>query len=93
MVQYALQAAGCAPEEALVVGDRLYTDIACGLRAGVDTALVLSGEATLADVQASTDKPTWIFPSVAELRQAFLPDAAHERTLFTMPPAHLAANA
>ena len=93
MVQYALQAAGCAPEEALVVGDRLYTDIACGLRAGVDTALVLSGEATLADVQASTDKPTWIFPSVAELQQAFLPDAAPERALFTMPPAHLAANA
>ena len=92
MVQYALQAAGCAPEEALVVGDRLYTDIACGLRAGVDTALVLSGEATLADVQASTDKPTWIFPSVAELRQAFLPQTP-ERALFTMPPAHLAANA
>ena len=34
MVQYALQAAGCAPGEALVVGDRLYTDIACGLRPG-----------------------------------------------------------
>ena len=76
MVQYALQNTGCTPAEALVVGDRLYTDIACGLRAGVDTALVLSGEATEADVAASADKPTWIFPSVAELRQAFLPDPA-----------------
>lgn len=76
MVQYALEATGCTPGEALVVGDRLYTDIACGLRAGVDTALVLSGEATLADVQASSDKPTYIFPSVAELRQTFLPEPA-----------------
>lgn len=76
MVQYALQNTGCIPEEALVVGDRLYTDIACGVRAGVDTALVLSGEATRTDVAASADKPTWIFPSVAELRQAFLPEAA-----------------
>lgn len=76
MVQYALQNTGCTPEEALVVGDRLYTDIACGVCAGVDTALVLSGEATRADAAASHDKPTWIFPSVAELRQAFLPEAA-----------------
>ncbi len=74
MVKYALQNNGCTPEEALVVGDRLYTDIACGVRAGVDTALVLSGEATEADVAASPEKPTYIFPSVAELRQAFLPE-------------------
>lgn len=85
MVLYALQNTGFAPEEALVVGDRLYTDIACGVRAGVDTALVLSGEATRADVAASADKPTWIFPSVAELRQAFLPEPAMGRVTGPMP--------
>ncbi len=37
---------GCSPEETVMVGDRLYTDIECGLRAGVDTYLVLSGETT-----------------------------------------------
>lgn len=72
MVLYALQAAGCPKEAALVVGDRLYTDIACGRRAGVDTALVLTGEATRADAAASADHPTYCFPSVAELGQVFL---------------------
>ncbi len=30
----------------LVIGDRMYTDIACGINAGVKTLLVLSGETT-----------------------------------------------
>lgn len=92
MVFYALQNTGCTPAEALVVGDRLYTDIACGVRAGVDTALVLSGEATRADVAASADKPTWVFPSVAELRQAFLTEPAMGRVPNPMP-CHSAARA
>lgn len=79
MVLYALQAAGCTKEEALVVGDRLYTDIACGRQAGVDTALVLTGEATLTDAAASADQPTYLFPSVAELGQAFLSRPAPPR--------------
>ncbi|OAA30436.1 HAD family hydrolase [Kosmotoga arenicorallina S304] len=33
-------------EETVMIGDRLYTDIECGLRAGVETILVLSGETT-----------------------------------------------
>lgn len=33
-------------ENTLVVGDRMYTDIACGINAGVKTMLVLSGETT-----------------------------------------------
>jgi len=36
----------CSQEETVVIGDRLYTDIECGLKAGVDTFLVLSGETT-----------------------------------------------
>jgi 4-nitrophenyl phosphatase/NagD protein len=37
---------GYGPEETVMIGDRIYTDIECGLRAGVDTYLVLSGETT-----------------------------------------------
>ena len=33
-------------ENTLVIGDRMYTDIACGINAGVRTMLVLSGETT-----------------------------------------------
>ena len=36
-------------EEALVIGDRLYTDIACGINSNIDTALVLTGEAKKGD--------------------------------------------
>ncbi|GAB3695201.1 HAD-IIA family hydrolase [Halorubrum pallidum] len=46
------------PEECLVVGDRLDTDVALGERAGMTTALVLSGvtdEAAVADAAVSPD--------------------------------------
>ncbi len=73
MVEYALQRTGCTPEETLVVGDRLYTDILCGVNAGVDTALVLSGEATLQDAAAFAHPPRFLFPSVKELAEAIVP--------------------
>ena len=38
-------------DEAVLIGDRLYTDIACGLNAGISAMLVLSGEATMDDVE------------------------------------------
>ena len=70
MVQLAMAATGCAPEETIVVGDRLYTDIACGVNAGVDTAFVLSGEGTLEDLAKSEVKPAYVFKHVGELREA-----------------------
>ena len=70
MVDLALARTGCKPEQALVVGDRLYTDIACGVNAGVDTAFVLSGEGTLADLERSDRKPTWVFDDIAALHRA-----------------------
>ena len=58
-------------ERIAMVGDRLYTDIAAGQNNGLKSILVLSGEATLADVEASDVKPHLIFTSVKELA-AFL---------------------
>ncbi len=37
-------------EDIVCVGDRLYTDIAVGINAGVDTVLVLTGEAKMEDL-------------------------------------------
>jgi HAD superfamily hydrolase (TIGR01450 family) len=42
----AIDSAGAAPEETLVVGDRIDTDIACGIAAGCDTFLVTTGVET-----------------------------------------------
>ncbi len=67
MIALALEQTGCAPEETLMVGDRLYTDIACGVNAGVDTALVLTGEATAADAAVSDTPPTLVCRDLAEL--------------------------
>ena len=40
---HALAQIGMRPEETLMVGDRMDTDIACGKAAGADTCLVLTG--------------------------------------------------
>ena len=70
MIRLALEQTGCAQSEALMVGDRLYTDIACGVNAGVDTALVLTGEATAADAAVSPTPPTAIYQDMAALLAA-----------------------
>ncbi len=53
--------------EMIVFGDRLYTDVAIGSNAGIDSVLVLSGENQLEDVAASEHKPTYILNSIADL--------------------------
>ena len=67
MVLLAMEKTGCSRDETLVVGDRVYTDIACGVNAGVDAAFVLSGEGTMADVEASAEKPTHIYANIRAL--------------------------
>ena len=65
MVYTALKKYGAAPEETVLIGDRLYTDIACGNNAGIDTILVLSGEGTIEDIDKYGVKPTYIYIDIA----------------------------
>lgn len=51
----------------LVIGDRLYTDIACGLRAGAHTLLVFSGETTPQQAQISGYQPEFKMQDCGEL--------------------------
>ena len=69
MEEYALKLNHFSREETLIVGDRLYTDILCGHKSGVDTALVLTGEATREEGEACEYGPDYIFSSVEELYQ------------------------
>lgn len=64
MVDIVREKFGASREETVVVGDRLYTDIASGINAGVDTVCVLSGEATLADLETTEFRPTWVIDDV-----------------------------
>ncbi len=74
MVYLAMERAGVTKEETAVVGDRLYTDVAAGVNAGVDTVFVLSGEGTLADLEGSEVKPTWVLEDVGALGRAISSD-------------------
>ena len=58
---------GIQSNEALVVGDRLDTDIAGGQRARCRTAIVLSGVTSLAEAQSWQPAPDLIVPDLASL--------------------------
>lgn len=67
MIDYMLGVAGAERSETAVVGDRLYTDIKSGVRNGLHSIFVLSGEAGLGDLPDSDVQPELIFDSVKEL--------------------------
>lgn len=55
--------------EMCIFGDRIYTDIATGKRHGITAALVLTGESTTADVEATEPsmRPDMVFQSLADV--------------------------
>ena len=61
-----MQRTGFKPHETVIIGDRLYTDIACGVNAGITSVFVLSGEGTLKDLEESHVKPTFVYKNVKE---------------------------
>ena len=67
MYEEALLRMGARPEATAVIGDRLDTDIAGGVRAGLTTVLVLSGITTEADLAGSAVKPDLVCASIEEL--------------------------
>jgi 4-nitrophenyl phosphatase len=67
MYRVAMQRMGTTPENTLVVGDRLETDIIGAQQLGCRTGLVLSGVTTLAAAQAWKPAPDWIAKDLAEL--------------------------
>ncbi len=64
MVELALAKTGYKKEEAVVIGDRLYTDIACGVNAGISSIFVLSGEGTMEDLERSEEKPEFVYDNI-----------------------------
>lgn len=66
MILHRIEALGLDPARCAMVGDRIYTDIAMSVRAGVMGILVLSGEATQADVDALSEEnmPNLVVDSV-----------------------------
>ena len=69
MALLAMESTGFSPDETVLVGDRLYTDIACAANAGIDSVLVLSGESSRKDLKTSEVHPRWVLQDVAELTE------------------------
>jgi arabinose operon protein AraL len=70
MVEMTLEQLRLPAEACLVVGDRLETDILMGQRAGMATALVLTGVARREDLARAPVQPDYVLGSIAELLTA-----------------------
>jgi 4-nitrophenyl phosphatase len=63
------------PTDCVMIGDRLDTDILAGARAGMLTALVLTGVSTRADISTADVLPDLVFTDLTALLAAFTGDA------------------
>ncbi|MBI4507025.1 MAG: HAD-IIA family hydrolase [Chloroflexi bacterium] len=71
MLLLALEPLGVLPREAMMIGDRLDTDIAAGRAAGMYTALVLSGVARAEDLPAAPVQPDLVAEHLGALASVF----------------------
>ena len=67
ILEVALESLGVAAPEAVMVGDRIETDIAMGRRLGLRTILVLSGITRAGDPRIAAAAPDHVLGSIGEL--------------------------
>jgi len=67
MIRVAVDDMGLRPQDCVLVGDRLETDMVMGKKAGMATALVLTGVTNLEMVRRSDIRPDYVWESVAEI--------------------------
>ena len=67
MVDLAIEKTGFAREYAALIGDRLYTDIACAKNSGINGIFVLSGEGTMEDIERYGINPDFIYEDINTL--------------------------
>ncbi len=68
--RYLLERLTLNPDQCLLVGDRLETDVAMALQAGMSAALVLTGATLMADAALSPIKPTYVVNRLSDLLPA-----------------------
>jgi NagD protein len=75
MMRYALNEMGAHSESTAIVGDRMDTDVAAGLEAGMFTILVLTGLTARDEIDRYPYRPARVIESLESL----LPDLEHDR--------------
>lgn len=68
MMRTGLQRLGCQREEALIIGDRMDTDIIAGIESGIDTILVLSGVTSQEDLPRFAYGPDIVLAGVGDVQ-------------------------
>jgi NagD protein len=75
MIQTVLEMMGLKPEDCILIGDRLETDIKMGKDAGIATGIVLTGvtdEKTLMQYKHTPDQPDFVFQSIADVENLLI---------------------
>jgi NagD protein len=67
MMRIALRRLGVKREDAIVIGDRMDTDVICGLESEIDTLLVLSGISDRKTIDQFPYRPQYILNGVKDL--------------------------
>ena len=67
MMRTGLKLLGCHSGEAVMVGDRMDTDVISGLESGMSTVLVLSGVSTMDTLKTYAYRPTVVLDGVGDI--------------------------
>jgi len=67
MMRIALKKLNCHPEENIIIGDRMDTDIIAGIESEIDTVLVLSGISKKETINLFSYSPKYILEGVIDL--------------------------
>ena len=75
MIQAALDVMGLKPQDCILIGDRMETDIRMGKEAGIATGIVLTGvtdEKALREYQHASLQPDFVFQSIADVENLLI---------------------
>jgi HAD superfamily hydrolase (TIGR01457 family) len=75
MIQAVLDVLGLRPEDCILIGDRLETDIKMGKDSGIATGIVLTGvtdEEKLKTVKHTPDQPDFVFQTIADVENLLM---------------------
>ena len=75
MIQAALEVMGLMPEDCILIGDRVETDIKMGKDSGMATGIVLTGvtdETTLKEYKHTSIQPDFVFQSIADVENLLI---------------------
>jgi len=67
IMRHALRVLGCRPEESVIIGDRMDTDIIAGIESEIETVLVLSGVTAQDDLRKFAYRPGHVLPGVGAI--------------------------